>query len=64
MIAHIVTSCASCPYAWIGRGNYPLWVCTAADPGRTIGLHMQRAEVPPEWCVLREADRLVTLRVR
>lgn len=61
MIAHIVTACAECPFV---SGESKPWVCTAEEPGRALG------EVRPPWpepdaaCVLREADRLVTLRVR
>lgn len=62
MTTHAVTSCASCPYSWIGSGDR-LWVCTASEPGRTIGFDVAHDARPPEWCPLREADRLVTLRV-
>ena len=63
MIAHIVTSCAECPYSWTG-GDVQPWVCTAEEPGRALGKMSQPWPEPDAACVLREADRLVTLRVR
>lgn len=62
MIAHVVTSCAECPYA--ERHDHP-WICTAGRWHQVIlGTPARDPQpVPPEWCPLREADRLVTLRV-
>lgn len=48
-----VKRCASCPFALAGG-----W-CTATEPDRDIDARNS----PPDWCPLRVADRLVTLRV-
>lgn len=67
MIAIIVTDCASCPFV---ISDEPPWLCdaqgfdTEANPRE---LPDQRVggvpwPPPPEWCPLREADRVVTLR--
>jgi hypothetical protein len=51
-----VTNCASCPfYRW------PTELCTLTAKARRVG-PVPPAQ-PPDWCPLRTADRLVTLRV-
>lgn len=68
MIAVIVTDCASCPFV-IADGQP--WFCDALgfdsdDSPRQIPDRNRSASVdrpPPDWCPLREADRIVTLRV-
>jgi hypothetical protein len=51
-----VTGCASCPFF---RSNTML--CTMIPKGQRV-LDDLRGP-PPDWCPLRTADRLVTLRV-
>lgn len=72
VIAIIVTECASCPFVMApddpSNPDEP-WRCDAhgfdidGDP-RTLPEQRWHATwpPPPEWCPLREADRLVTLR--
>jgi hypothetical protein len=71
MIAIIVSYCASCPF--VIADEQP-WFCDAlgfdseANP-RKLPLSPQTIggvpwPPPPDWCPLREADRLVTLRVK
>lgn len=65
MIAIIVTNCASCPFA---MDDATPWLCDALQdygdpqelpPPAPAGTPQPE---PPDWCPLREADRLVTLR--
>lgn len=64
MIAIIVDNCTSCPFA---IADEPPWLCDAQGFEAEIGPRAlpERSgySEPPEWCPLREADRLVTLRV-
>lgn len=62
MIAIIVTDCASCPFV-IADGSP--WYCDAQGFETETGprqLPRTAYAPPPDWCPLREADRLVTLR--
>ena len=69
MIAIIVTDCASCPFVVADQSP---WYCDAQGFGTWANpreLPDQRVggtpwPPPPEWCPLREADRLVTLRAK
>lgn len=68
MIAIVVTDCASCPFVIADESP---WLCdalgfdTEANPRQLPD--QLTGDVPwpppPDWCPLREADRLVTLRV-
>lgn len=60
-----VTDCAKCPFV---NGESQPWYCDAEprdkdDLPRLIGHMHYPWPQPPEWCPLREADRLVTLRL-
>lgn len=69
MIAIIVTDCASCPFVIDTIDGDP-WLCDVAGfhtDGNPRQLPDQRTghrdpPPPPDWCPLRENDRLVTLR--
>ena len=64
MIAIIVTDCASCPFVIADDGP---WLCDAMGFDTEVGpreLPGTAYAPPPEWCPLREADRVVTLRVK
>lgn len=65
MIAVPVSSCRDCPFAFTAQrpGEAPEpWICVVR-PVRTIGVPGPTVQMPPDWCPLLEADRLVTLRV-
>lgn len=61
MIAIIVTHCADCPFAI--SSDLP-WYCDAHRFKANDGPRQLPTAypLPPEWCPLREADRLVTLK--
>lgn len=65
MIVIIVTDCASCPFV---IADQPPWHCNArgfdveANPRELPKLG--GFDAPPDWCPLREADRVVTLRTK
>lgn len=66
MIAIVVTDCASCPFA---IADAEPWYCDVlgfevdGEPRKLPQQHRGGEPLPPpEWCPLREADRLVTLR--
>ncbi len=75
MIALTVPGCSTCPFAHAGEeasiDDEP-WSCTARGVrGRFRSLRRNdvwgprgRVLPPPDWCPLRERDRLVTLRVK
>lgn len=71
MIAIIVSCCATCPFVMDGIDKEP-WLCDAhgfEHDGPPRQLPEQRVTAgqwppPPDWCPLREADRLVTLRLK
>jgi hypothetical protein len=72
MIAIIVEDCASCPFTITSDDSAEPWLCDALGfetDGNPRKLPEQRHlpggwPPPPDWCPLREADRLVTLRPR
>lgn len=71
MIAIVVEYCAMCPFV-ISDADAPSepWLCDAhgfdidGDPRKLPEqrFHPEGWPTPPEWCPLREADRLVTIR--
>lgn len=74
MIAIIVERCRECPFVSAGDDDDTgiVSMCTAPsfDPAEERARvlpdqHLRDGETqppPPDWCPLREADRLVTLR--
>lgn len=62
-----VENCAECPFSYNPNHecNCQLWTCTAKDT-KTGYREIPRErthEVPPDWCPLRTAARLVQLRL-
>lgn len=66
MYAIVVDNCCECPFARDGEGRpQDPWLCTVDEP-RELTVQAEPGGPwlpPPTWCPLREADRLVTLRV-
>ena len=62
MIAIVVTSCRTCVFIE-PDALYESWNCGAID-GCTRSRHLgeDAPESVPDWCPLRDADHLVTLR--
>lgn len=69
MIAIVVENCAGCCFAMTETDTEP-WLCDALqdeeEPREIPRQHVidDRWPDPPDWCPLRENDRLVTLRVK
>ncbi len=71
MIAIVVAHCASCPFVAATEDRAESWLCDAAG---SVDGEIEPRELPeqrhlpggwpdpPDWCPLREADHLVTLR--
>lgn len=61
-----VENCASCPF--YTKGETDLWCDIDLEKGRQIPPRSPQVRqpplAPPDWCPLRTADRLVTLRVK
>jgi hypothetical protein len=70
MIAIVVNNCAGCPFVVATESQTEPWLCDALQwEGYPREIPEQRVAGnrwpdPPDWCPLREADRLVTLRVK
>lgn len=68
MIAVVVTCCSGCPFSDDHGEEGEPWLCDAigATDGETeprvIPSTDERWTGTPEWCPLREDDRIVTLR--
>lgn len=69
-IAIVVTYCAMCPFVSGTEDRGEPWTCDAlgASDGQSDPRELPEQRVhplpypaPPEWCPLREADRLVTI---
>lgn len=69
MIAIIVSHCTECPFVINSLDSEP-WLCDASGfeerhaPRQLPEQRIGDVPDPPEWCPLRKADRLVTLRLR
>lgn len=66
MICVPIEHCADCPFARDSEVRDEPWLCTVEEEPREIVVQAERGGPwlpPPAWCPLREADRLVTLRV-
>ena len=61
MIAIIVSTCRDCPFVIVDQ--LP-WLCSEPSLGDGWTTPIETSVRPPVWCPLREADRLVTLRVK
>lgn len=67
MIAIVVEHCASCPFC-LDRDDGSPWLCDAHQDAAPVPREIPEQRTgktwppPPDWCPLREADRLVTLR--
>lgn len=65
-----VENCASCPFVQASEDRSEPWYCDALQTQEDFReLPEQRVPGPrwpdpPDWCPLRTADRLVTLRVK
>lgn len=66
MIAIVVDHCAVCPFS-TSNDSGEQWMCTAPSfdedgPARRLPDPSVPIPDPPDWCPLREDDRVVTLR--